>query len=43
MIKRGAIALGAALAVYGAYKYGPALRKHIHSDAYTKLMKKKWS
>ena len=40
MIKRGAIALCATLAVYGAYKYGPALLKHINSDSYTKLMKK---
>lgn len=40
MIKRGAIALGATLAVYGAYKYGPALFKHTVSDSYTKFLKK---
>lgn len=40
MIKRGAIALGAALAVYGTYKYGPALLKHSVSDWYTKFMNK---
>lgn len=40
MIKRGAIALSAALAVYGAYKYGPALFSHTVSDAYTKFLKK---
>ena len=40
MIKRGAIALGAALTVYGTYKYGPALIKHTVSDSYTKFLKK---
>lgn len=40
MIKRGAIALGAALAVYGTYKYGPALLNHSLSDWYTKFMNK---
>lgn len=39
MIKRGAIALGAALAVYGMYKYGPALVQHTAEDVYTKAMK----
>lgn len=40
MIKRGAIALGAALAVYGTYKYGPALVQHTAEDIYTKAMEK---
>lgn len=39
MIKRGAIALGATLAVYGMYKYGPALVQHTAEDVYTKAMK----